>query len=65
MNVDVIDVGAGTAVADYAALVQPYDVILTWVDLEGRYADPVALGNALADHVDAGGGVVQAASRFR
>ncbi len=64
MNVDVIDVGAGTAVADYAALVQPYDVIFTWVDLEGSYADPVALGNALADHVDAGGGVVQAAFSF-
>ena len=63
-NIDVFDVGAGTAVADYAALVQPYDVIFTWVDGEGSYADPVALGNALADHVDAGGGVVQAAFSF-
>lgn len=35
-----------------------YDAIITWSNT--NYADPVALGNVLADYVDMGGGVVVA-----
>lgn len=35
-----------------------YDAVITWSN--SAYADSVALGNVLADYVDAGGGVVVA-----
>lgn len=54
-NVDIINAYAGTpTLAELSA----YDAVLTWSNND--YADPVALGNVLADYVDAGGGVVVA-----
>ncbi|MBE0410772.1 MAG: carboxypeptidase regulatory-like domain-containing protein, partial [Anaerolineales bacterium] len=38
------------------ALLQDYDVVLTWSNFV--YADPIAMGNVLADYVDVGGKVV-------
>lgn len=42
-----------------------YDAILTWSDPGGIYASPGPLGDVLADYVDTGRGVVQAALSFR
>ena len=39
-----------------------YDVVLTWSN--AQYGEPTALGNVLAEYVDAGHGVVQAALSF-
>jgi hypothetical protein len=39
-----------------------YPVVMTWSN--AAYADSIAIGNALADYVDAGGGVVQATFSF-
>ena len=41
-----------------AGLLGSYDAVLVWSN--NSFADPVLLGNRLADYVDAGGGVVQA-----
>jgi hypothetical protein len=38
---------------------QPYDVVIVWNDF--AFADPVALGNVLADYLDAGGRVILSA----
>ncbi|GAB4152235.1 MAG: hypothetical protein Fur0021_16770 [Candidatus Promineifilaceae bacterium] len=51
--VDLYDAAAGTP--SLVAL-QNYDVVITWSN--NYYADPVALGDVLADYVDAGGGVI-------
>jgi hypothetical protein len=45
-----------------AAALSSYDAVLTWAD--AAYGDSASLGNVLADYVDAGGGVVQAAYRL-
>jgi hypothetical protein len=55
-RVDTIDVSTA-AVPSLATLLQ-YDAVLTWS--AASYGDPVALGNVLADYVDANRGVVQA-----
>ncbi len=44
------------------AQLQAYSAVLVYSDLD--YADPVALGDVLADYVDAGGTVVMAFSSF-
>lgn len=49
---------ASSATPTVASLLQ-YDAVLTWSD--SPYGDSTALGNALADYIDQGGGVVQAA----
>ncbi len=54
--VDSFDVVASTPTLN---TLQAYDAVLTW-SIVG-YADSVALGNVLADYVDAGGGVVAGA----
>ncbi len=51
--VDAMDVRATTpTLGDLLA----YDVVVTWSNYP--YADPIAMGNVLADYVDAGGAVV-------
>jgi len=65
LDVTVIDVGAGTIVPtpttdDLAG----YQAVFTWSHPSRGYADPSALGDALAGFADAGGGVVQAAYAF-
>lgn len=55
-TVDVIDVSVSTPTL---ATLLNYDVILTWSD--EAYGDDSALGDVLADYVDQGHGVVQAA----
>lgn len=55
-DVTFIDVSTGPA-PTLTDLLQ-YDAVFTWSDLP--YSDPGPLGNALADYVDQGGGVVQA-----
>jgi hypothetical protein len=40
------------------AELQVYDAVITWSNV--AYADPIALGDVLADYVDGGGGVVVA-----
>lgn len=52
---DTFNTGAGTPTL---AQLQTYDAVLTWTDAPAQ--NPAALGNALADYVDAGGGVVTA-----
>jgi len=42
--------------ADYDSVTSAYDVVLTWSDYP--YADKTAMGNNLADYVDAGGKVI-------
>jgi hypothetical protein len=57
-SVAIIDV---TSYANYTPtleVLQQYDAVLTWSNMS--YTDAVALGNVLADYVDAGGGVVVA-----
>ena len=56
-RVDTIS-AASSATPTVASLLQ-YDAVLTWSD--SPYGDSTALGNALADYIDQGGGVVQAA----
>jgi PKD repeat protein len=51
--VDVYDAYYGTPTL---AELQAYDVVLTWSNY--HYADPNAIGNVLADYVDAGGRVI-------
>jgi hypothetical protein len=58
-DITVIDATVGSPTA--AELLQ-YDVVYTWSDLP--YGNPTALGNALADYVDQGGGVVQGVFSF-
>jgi HYR domain-containing protein/Big-like domain-containing protein len=60
-DVTVIDVGS-TGTTPTLADLQQYHAILTY-SLFG-YANRTALGNTLADYVDLGGGVVQAACSF-
>jgi hypothetical protein len=55
-QVDRFDANAGTPTL---AQLQAYDAVLTWNNR--AYNNPEALGNVLADYVDAGGGVVTAA----
>jgi len=55
----VTDFGSGTP--DLATL-QQYDAVMAFSD--GSFADPVALGDVLADYVDAGGRVVQTTFAF-
>jgi hypothetical protein len=55
-QVDKIDASAATP--SLASLLQ-YDSVLTWSD--SPYGDSTTLGNVLADYVDQGGSVVQAA----
>jgi hypothetical protein len=54
-SVDLVDVVASTP---SLATLQNYDALLTWSNV--NYSDSVALGDLLADYVDAGGGVVVA-----
>ena len=56
-RVDTIS-AASSATPTVASLLQ-YDAVLTWSD--SPYGDSTSLGNALADYIDQGGGVVQAA----
>jgi hypothetical protein len=60
-DVTVIDAGATTPTLP--ELLQ-YDAVFTWLNMGYTYADTNALGNALADYVDAGGGVVHAFFSF-
>ena len=53
--VDIIDAYGGTPTL---AQLQAYDAVITWTNYS--YQDSVALGDVLADYVDAGGGVVVA-----
>lgn len=58
-TVDVFNANAGTPTL---ALLKSYDAVLVFDDTFGHYfADAVQLGNVLADYVDFGGGVVEAA----
>ncbi len=59
VDVTAIDVAAGTPTLTE---LQQYQAILTWSNLP--YANPWSLGQALADYVDQGGGVVQAVFSF-
>lgn len=55
-GIDLYDAGLDTpTLAD----LQKYDIVFTWNNV--NYADPVAMGNVLADYTDWGGGVVVAA----
>ncbi|MBS0188693.1 MAG: hypothetical protein JSS51_11530 [Planctomycetes bacterium] len=54
-QVDVFDASAGTPTL---AQLQNYDAALVWSD--NLFQNPIALGNVMADYVDAGGGVVTA-----
>lgn len=54
-SVDIVDVRASTP---SLATLQSYAAIITWSNLD--YFDSVAMGDVLADYVDAGGGVVVA-----
>jgi hypothetical protein len=58
-SVDVFNAAAGTP---SLALLQSYSSVLFYSDTS--FNDPIALGNTLADYVDAGGGVVQAVFSF-
>ncbi|MBI2516092.1 MAG: PEP-CTERM sorting domain-containing protein [Opitutae bacterium] len=49
---------AGNATPTLAQL-QQYNAVLVFTD-SGGFVDPIAVGNVLADYVDAGGGVVEA-----
>ena len=61
-QVDIIDVRlAGTPAPTLATLLQ-YDAVIVWSDFS--YGNPTALGNVLADYVDQGHGVVEAAFSF-
>jgi hypothetical protein len=53
-----VDIIYAQTVTPTLAQLQQYDAIITWSNTD--YANPVALGNVLADYVDAGGGVVVA-----
>ncbi|MEM8834944.1 MAG: hypothetical protein AAGD00_03895 [Planctomycetota bacterium] len=57
-GVDIISVSnAGDSVGTPSlGDLQQYDAVITWSNFS--YDDPVAMGNVLADYVDAGGGVV-------
>ena len=52
--VDVFDAASGTPTAEQ---LRSYDAVLLWANIQ--FADANALGDRLADYVDAGGGVVQ------
>lgn len=52
-SVDLFDAATGTPAL---AQLQGYDIVVTWSN--HVYADPVAIGDVLADYVDAGGKVV-------
>lgn len=39
---------------------EPYDAVIVWKSEHGTFGNAIGLGNALADYVDAGGGVVTA-----
>ncbi len=54
-TIDIIRIDAGTPTL---GTLQSYDAVLVYTDVGA--ADPTALGNVLADYVDAGGGVVMA-----
>lgn len=57
-TVDVFNANTGTP---SLALLQSYDAVLVFDDTASRpFASAAALGNVLADYVDAGGGVVEA-----
>lgn len=58
--VDLFDVAAATPTL---AQLQAYHAVLVFTDTPGAF-DPDALGDVLADYVDAGGGVVQAVFAF-
>jgi hypothetical protein len=58
-SVDVFNASVGTP---SLALLQSYSSVLFYSD--ASFADRVALGNVLADYVDAGGGAVQAVFSF-
>ena len=51
-----VDLFNATTTSPTLAQLQAYDVVLTWSNY--LYADPTAIGNVLADYVDAGGKVV-------
>jgi hypothetical protein len=57
-SVAVIDVSNSSGYTPTLAELLQYDAVLTWSN--SVYHDAVALGNVLADYVDAGGGVVVA-----
>ncbi|MBS0187527.1 MAG: hypothetical protein JSS51_05630 [Planctomycetes bacterium] len=54
-----VDLFNGAAGTPSVASLKAYDAVL--VASDNNFSDPVALGNNLADYVDAGGGVVNAA----
>lgn len=55
-GIDLYDAGLDTPTL---AELQKYDIVFTWNNVD--YADPVSMGNVLADYTDWGGGVVVAA----
>jgi hypothetical protein len=59
-DVTVIDVTAGTATTPGLTELMQYDAVFTWSNMDYGYLDTDAIGNVLADYVDAGGGVVHA-----
>jgi F0F1-type ATP synthase membrane subunit c/vacuolar-type H+-ATPase subunit K len=53
-----VDIINATTTTPTLEQLQAYDAVITWSNVD--YQDEVALGNVLADYVDAGGGVVVA-----
>ncbi len=58
-DIDVVNTFKAITLTPTLADLQPYDVVIVWNDY--AFADPVALGNALADYLDAGGHVILSA----
>ena len=56
--VDLFNAAASESATPSLAQLLPYDAVLVSPDYAEPFADNVALGNNLADYVDAGGGVV-------
>lgn len=55
---DAVDIINVTTQTPTLAQLQQYDAIITWSNV--NYSDSIAMGDVLADYVDAGGGVVVA-----
>ncbi len=53
-----VDLFDGNVATPTLAQLQNYDAVLVWSN--GFFANPAAMGNVMADYVDAGGGVVAA-----
>lgn len=57
-----VDIGDASTTTPTLAQLKAYDAVLVWSD--GDFADPTALGDVLADYVDAGGQVAVATFAF-